>query len=213
MKNKLLFLIFLAFNTLSCSYQSEVDMSSLTPTVSEKEEIVDQLQGNYSSCRASPSYPGSYELNAVSVSGTTYTYISSLSASGTCSTTYYTSTNIYEINNASYVNASLNKEDIQLEFKVQSTSYSFNDNWYLSQNYCGFNDWALNVAKDVTGVPCNNLLSTYDSFHTSFKALNDLDYVQIKRTSTSIAHPAGFSESGDTPADARKSMLFEMSSI
>lgn len=209
MRTQIIFLMVVCLSTMSCSYEGN---RLILPSTDIKSEIISKLQGNYSSCAASQEYPGYYESNTLSVVGTTYSFSSTLSGSATCSTYYNTIVNTYEINNASYINASANTEDIQLEFKVKYVGIKFNDNYYISQNYCGLNNWALNVEKDVTGLPCANLLSGYDSFHTSFKAVDALEYVDIKRTSTSIWHPTANSESGDTALDSLKGLLAEMPS-
>ncbi len=208
MNTQMILLCILALTTLSCSYDSS--KTELSSSIDTKSEIIGKIQGNYSSCSASLNYPGYYDLNTVTVVGTTYTFSTTLSAAANCSTYYNKTTASYEINNASYINSAVNKEDIQIEFKVKSVALKFNDNYYISQNYCGLNNWVLNVEKDVTGLPCNDLLSTYDSFHTSFKAVDDLEYVNIKRTPTAIWHPTGFSESGDTAGDSLKSLPFEI---
>lgn len=200
-------LLIISLTTWSCSYN---DNKLSFESNAVKNEIINKIQGNYSSCAASSLYPGYYYLNTAIVSGSSYTYSTTLSSSSTCSTSLNTIRNTYEINDARYIDAALNKEDIQIEFKVKSVKVTFNHNYYVSQNYCGLNDWALNVEKNVTGLSCNDLLSTYDSFHSSFKAIDSLEYVNIKRTPTALWHPTDYAESGDSPSDAYKSLLFEM---
>jgi hypothetical protein len=212
MKTILFLMVTLIFTTFSCSSGSTDNGSITAPTIETKTEIINKIQGHFSTCAASQLYPGFFESNTVDVSGATYNFTATLSPLSDCSINYSVMTNTYEINNAKYVDSSLNKEDILIEFKVKAVKFSFNDNSYITENYCGFNDWVLNVEKDLTGLPCNNLLSTYDSFHTSFKSVDALEYLQLKRTGTSLWHPTAYSESGDSEMNARKSMLFEIPS-
>lgn len=185
-------------------------VESQTPTVEvpdNTDEIVTAMQGNYSACVTSPLYPGYYNKVSVNVSGTTFLHTLELSASNTCATYYWRQTFNYEIDKASY-RVSGDLKNINLDLKMVNFKLRWNNAGYMNANYdCDLTGWVLNQDKDLTGVECAEVISTYDSFHTSFKDVGDKEYFQIylgtilgqaSPSTTRLVMPIGYTQSGDS---------------
>jgi hypothetical protein len=177
----------------------------------ESAEIIQKLQGTYSACIVSPTYPGYWNKVVVTVTNNVYDYSFELSGNSACTSPYYHNTYKFEIDRATYTTPG-DTENINIDFKVTNLKIRYNLAYYIGQNYCGMTDWVLGVDKDVTGIACTNLLSLYDTFHNNFKSLNDFEYQQLKLTTTNLTLPFGYVQSGDSEA-ARKLLVVKTATI
>ena len=211
---KLFLTLLILLNFVSCNKQEASEEKSPTEDVviDPTSEIVALMQGNYSSCRASTLYGGYYNKVVINVSGTSMHVEYELSASATCATRYYRHTLEYEIVKADYKTAG-DSENILVDVKNKSFKLQWNFAWYVSQNYCGFNDWVINVDKDLTGVPCAGLLATYDPHHSSYPALDQMIYLEMQIKTTGLVYPIGTTTSGDTADDRLNTHMFESATV
>ncbi len=185
---------------------------STNPLNKEKETILNSLQGNYSGCKPSTKYLGYYNKIDIRAIDDNYHYEFELSAFSNCLNPYYRMKHHYKIHNASYESLG-NNIDIVLELKMVEFKLIFNHHYYISQNYCGFNDWMIGSERTLTGVSCLDLLSTYDSHHSQFLAQDESEFVKIKSTANSIFHPMSYDESGDSLSEIKSSDLKEVERI
>ncbi len=155
------------------------------------------MQGTHYGCVPSSLYPGYYsKITAITINNS-FIFSQELSASSTCATNYYKHTRTYEIAKAEYKTVG-DPNTIILTLKQKEVKYVFNHPYYVGLNYCGYTNWALGVEKILTGVTCVNMISTFDTFHTAFRALDEIEYQEINLTNTSITIPEGYVTSGDT---------------
>ncbi len=184
-------------------------------TTTEKDytnEIVADLQGNYDGCIASPIYGGYYNRLNVEINGKDLNYYFVLDNNSNCASPYYRNVLRFEIVKASYETEG-DTEIINLDLKAKYYGIIWHNASYVNANYCGWTDWVLGVEREVTGVYCLNLLSTYDTIHDTFRAVDEMEYMQIRHTPTSIAISIGTQESGDTFDDRRFTQRAEVPKI
>ena len=145
----ILILIF-SFTILSCAKKS--DTSSTTTTTTE-------LEGTWlSSCHSSGMY---YNLNTLTVTGTGVVFKKEMHNDSNCST---------DNNSQEWTFSSLSIGDaVTYESGTKTGAYfsmilsgatetpnsSYDVTWVNDNSYCGYSDWELNVAKDITGKTCD----------------------------------------------------------
>lgn len=206
-----LFLLIL-LTLASCDEKFTVVSPAETTVQDDTQNIVSSLQGTYSECMPSPSYGGYYNRIQVVINNNDYDYYFELHGNAACTSSLYRYTYSYEINKASYQTQG-NTEDINLDLKMKEFRIRYIHPFYIGQNHCGMNDWVSGVDKILTGVPCLSILSQYDTFHSSFKALGELEYIKIKIKTASLTIPFSYTESGDSPDDRKESVPLEIDKI
>ena len=141
-------MLFFSFAIFSCAKKD--DSSSTTSTT--------ELEGTWvASCFSSGSY---YKIDTVTVSGTGMVYKSEMHADSSCST---------DNNTQEWTYSSLSIGDaVTFESGTKTGAYfsmirsgatetpnsSYDVTWVNDNSYCGYSDWELNVAKDITGKTC-----------------------------------------------------------
>ena len=151
MKNFYIILIlFFSFAIFSCAKKS--DTSSTTTTTTE-------LEGTWvASCFSSGSY---YKIDTVTVSGTGMVYKSEMHADSSCSTDNNTQEWTYSslsIGDAvTYESGTNTGAYFSMIFSgaTETPNSSYDVTWVNDNSYCGYSDWELNVAKDITGKTCD----------------------------------------------------------
>lgn len=207
----------LSLNLLLVGCEVKFGETTTTPgaavnTISETEKIVTAMQGTYSGCVPSPVYGGYFNKVEIVVANNTIDYYFELSGNAACTSPYYRNRFQYEIDKAAYVTAG-NEEDINLDLKMKFMKITWNINGYVNAHYCGLNDWVLFQEKDVTGLACLDLISTYDTHHSSFKNVDDFEYIKIKLKTNSFTISIGVDESGDTVNDRKSTKQAEIPKI
>ena len=163
MKNIYIILIlFLSFSIFSCAKKS--DTSSTTTTTTE-------LEGTWlTSCYSSGSY---YKLYTLIVTGTGVVLKKEMHHDSNCSTDNNTQELTYSslsIGDAvTYDNGTKTGAyfSMILSGATETPNSSYDVTWVNDNSYCGYSDWELNVAKDITGKTCatmsanTKLLSRY----------------------------------------------------
>lgn len=213
---KHLLLASLMIVSISCKDKEDADSDTVpaveTPAVDNTATIIQSLQGTYSGCIPSPTYPGYYNKIEITITNATYDYYFELSGNASCTSPYYRFTSQFEISKADYETDG-DLENLKVDFKVKLFKIRYNLAYYINQHYCGMNDWVLGVEKILTGVPCISLLSGYDAHHSSFKALDEMEYQKIILKAGSITIPFGYDQSGDSDADRKISHPAEIPKI
>lgn len=210
MKNQFILILF-TFTLVSCGPNASVffendSLKKITNIEADDEttQILNLISGTYKECIASVMYPGYYSEITHSLTDEDVTLIQTLSASSNCSSPYYEMTSKYQVTKATYADAGLKIFNIDAKWK--SVAINFKHNYYIGQNYCGYTDWALNVTKDLTGVSCPALLS-YDTHHSSYKNLNDEEFLVYKVDVNTLSLPLGNDESGDSINERKNSQF------
>ncbi len=170
----------------------------------EKTEILGLISGTYEKCLPSVLYSGYYSKITHSLVGEDVSKIETLSNASDCSNPYYEETHKYKISDARYFDET--KKVFEIDAEWLSQEINFKHSYYISQNYCGYTDWALNVPKILSGVSCPTLLS-YDSYHTAFKDVGSEEFLIYKIDGNVLSIPLGYDESGDS-ANERKNSQF-----
>ena len=167
MKNIYIILIlFLSFTIISCAKKS--DTSSTTTTTTE-------LEGTWvTNCYASGS---SYYIQTVIVSGTDISKKKEQHTDSSCSTDYVLWEDTYDSlsigDEVTFSDATkghkFTLEVVSFKLTPQTASVVSALN---TDNSCGYSDWTLNTAKDITGKTCSS--TAYDVANTSVQGLYNL---------------------------------------
>ncbi|MFY7992515.1 MAG: hypothetical protein ACOVP4_04405 [Bacteriovoracaceae bacterium] len=208
--NRLFLLILLTL--ISCEERFTIVSTGGTTAQDDTQEIVASLQGTFNECIPSPSFPGYYNRVEVVINNNDYSYFFELHSNAICTSSFYRYTHTYEIDKASY-QIQGNTEDINLDLRMKEFRIRYIHPFYIGQNHCGMNDWVSGVDKILTGVSCLSILSQYDTFHSSFKAVDELEYIKIKIKTSSLTIPFGFIESGDSADERKESVPVEIDKI
>ena len=154
----------LSFAIYSCAKKSDSSSSSSTTT---------ELEGTWlASCFSSGSY---YKIDTLTVSGTGMEYKSERHSDSSCSSDNYTQDFTYSslsIGDAiTYDNGTKTGAyfSMILSGATETPNSSYDVTWVNDNSYCGYSDWELNVAKDITGKTCNS--STIISANTKLLSL------------------------------------------
>jgi len=150
MKNfYIILIIFFSFAIFSCAKKS--DTSSTTTTTTE-------LEGTWlTSCYSSGSY---YKLYTLIVTGTGVVLKKEMHHDSNCSTDNNTQEWTYSslsIGDAvTYDNGTKTGAYFSMIFSgaTETPNSSYDVTWVNDNSYCGYSDWELNVAKDITGKTC-----------------------------------------------------------
>ena len=150
MKNFYIILIlFLSFTIYSCAKKSDSSSSSSTTT---------ELEGTWlASCFSSGSY---YKIDTLTVSGTGMEYKSERHSDSSCSSDNYTQEWTYSslsIGDAvTFESGTKTGAWFTMIFSgaTETPNSSYDVTWVNDNSYCGYSDWELNVAKDITGKTC-----------------------------------------------------------
>ena len=141
--------MFLSFTIYSCAKKS--DTSSTTTTTTE-------LEGTWlTSCYSSGSY---YKLYTLIVTGTGVVLKKEMHHDSNCSTDNNTQEWTYSslsIGDAvTYDNGTKTGAyfSMILSGATETPNSSYDVTWVNDNSYCGYSDWELNVAKDITGKTC-----------------------------------------------------------
>ena len=164
MKNfYIILIIFFSFAIFSCAKKD--DSSSTTSTT--------ELEGTWvASCFSSGSY---YKIDTVTVSGTGMVYKSEMHADSSCSTDNNTQEWTYSSltigDTATYESGTKTGAWFTMIFSgaTETPNSSYDVTWVNDNSYCGYSDWELNVAKDITGKTC--VSSTIISANTKLLSL------------------------------------------
>ena len=137
----------LSFTIFSCAKKD--DSSSTTTTA---------LEGTWlSSCYSSGSY---YNLATLTVSGTGMVYKKEMHNDSNCSTDNNTQEWTYSSltigDTATYESGTKTGAWFTMIFSgaTETPNSSYDVTWVNDNSYCGYSDWELNVAKDITGKTC-----------------------------------------------------------
>ena len=156
-------ILFFSFTIFSCSKESDSSTSSTTT----------EIEGTWlTSCFSSGSY---YKIDTVTVSGTGMVYKSEMHADSSCSTDNNTQEWTYSslsIGDAvTYDNGTKTGAyfSMILSGATETPNSSYDVTWVNDNSYCGYSDWELNVAKDITGKTCGS--STIISANTKLLSL------------------------------------------
>ena len=161
----ILILIF-SFTILSCAKKSSTSSTATTTT---------ELEGTWvTNCYASGS---SYYIQTVIVSGTDISNKKEQHTDSSCSTDYVLWEDTYDSlsigDEVTFSDATkghqftLNVVNLKLTPQIASVVSSLN-----TDNSCGYSDWTLNTAKDITGKTCSS--TAYDVANTSVQGLYNL---------------------------------------
>lgn len=200
-------LSFCLFFLSSCMFDEFSDITVSEALVSS--EIVEKLQGSYTGCSASVEYPGYYFKVGVTIIGKEILQTIDMSTNSSCSDSpFYTIYYKYEFKKAAYEDKNAHPAVINVDLITRQVVFNFHHNYYVTQNYCGLNNWILNTSKDVTGISCADFLSTYDNFHTSFRANGEMYYSLIRlHLNGAIETSTGYGKSGDSPSERNDSIM------
>ena len=153
----------LSFTIFSCAKKDE--SSSTTSTTA--------LEGTWlSSCHSSGMY---YNLNTLTVTGTGVVFKKEMHNDSNCSTDNNTQELTYSslsIGDAvTYDNGTKTGAYFSMIFSgaTETPNSSYDVTWVNDNSYCGYSDWELNVAKDITGKTCEG--STNMSANTKLLSL------------------------------------------
>ena len=161
----ILILIF-SFTILSCAKKS--DTSSTTTTTTE-------VEGTWlKSCYSSGSY---YRINTITVTGTDVVAKYEWHTDSSCSTDYALWEDTYDSlsigDEVTFSDATkghkFTLEVVSFKLTPQTASVVSALN---TDNSCGYSDWTLNTAKDITGKTCSS--TAYDVANTSVQGLYNL---------------------------------------
>ena len=137
-----------SFTIFSCAKKDE--SSSTTSTTA--------LEGTWlSSCHSSGMY---YNLNTLTVTGTGVVFKKEMHNDSNCSTDNNTQEWTYSslsIGDAvTYESGTKTGAYFSMIFSgaTETPNSSYDVTWVNDNSYCGYSDWELNVAKDITGKTC-----------------------------------------------------------
>ena len=145
-----LVILFLSFTIFSCAKKSDDSSSSSTSTT--------ELEGTWlSSCYSGT---GFYYISTVTVSGTSFVLKHEGHNDSNCSTDNYTHLWTYSSlsigDGVTYESGT--KTGAYFSMILSSVTETMNSSYdatYANNNsYCGYSDWELNVAKDISGKTC-----------------------------------------------------------
>ena len=166
MKNIYIILIFIfSFTIFSCAKKS--DTSSTTTTT--------EVEGTWlTNCFQSGDY---YHIHSATVSGTDVVVKYEWHTDSGCSTDYVMWEETYDSlsigDEVTFSDATkghqftLNVVNLKLTPQIASVVSALN-----TDNSCGYSDWTLNTAKDITGKTCSS--TAYDVANTSVQGLYNL---------------------------------------
>ena len=138
----------LSFTIFSCAKKDE--SSSTTSTTA--------LEGTWlSSCHSSGMY---YNLNTLTVTGTGVVFKKEMHNDSNCSTD--NNSQEWTFSSLSIGDAVTYENDTKtgayfsmiLSGATETPNSSYDVTWVNDNSYCGYSDWELNVAKDITGKTC-----------------------------------------------------------
>ena len=192
MKNfYIILIIFFSFAIFSCAKKSDSSSSSSTT----------ELEGTWlTSCFSSGSY---YVIDTLTVSGTGMEYKSERHADSSCSSDNYTQEFTYSslsIGDAvTYESGTKTGAYFSMTVSgvTETQNNSYEVNW--ANGYCGYSDWELNVAKDITGKTCGS--TTYVSANTKLLS-------RYKNQSSNIINLSSFNIESDGYPDSVSSLDF-----
>ena len=195
MKNfYIILIIFFSFAIFSCAKKS--DTSSTTTTTTE-------LEGTWlTSCYSSGSY---YKLYTLIVTGTGVVLKKEMHHDSNCSTDNNTQELTYSslsIGDAvTYDNGTKTGAYFSMIFSgaTETPNSSYDVTWVNDNSYCGYSDWELNVAKDITGKTCGS--TTYVSANTKLLG-------RYKNQSSNIINLSSFNIESDGYPDSVSSLDF-----
>ena len=155
-----------SFTILSCAKKSSTSSTATTTT---------ELEGTWvTNCYASGS---SYYIQTIIVSGTDISKKKEQHTDSSCSTDYVLWEDTYDSlsigDEVTFSDATkghqftLNVVNLKLTPQTASVVSALN-----TDNSCGYSDWTLNTAKDITGKTCSS--TTYDVANTSVQGLYNL---------------------------------------
>ena len=162
----ILILIF-SFTILSCAKKSDSSSTSTTTTT--------ELEGTWvTSCFSSG---GAYRINTITVTGTDVVGKYEWYTDSSCSTDYALWEDTYDSlsigDEVTFSDATkghkFTSEVVSFKLTLQTASAV---SVYNSVNYCGYSDWALNTAKDYSGITCSGI--AYAVANTSVQGLYNL---------------------------------------
>ena len=168
MKNIYIILIlFLSFTIYSCAKKSDTS-STTTPTTSE-------VEGTWvTSCFLSG---GVYRMHTITVTGTDIVVKFEWHSDSNCSTDYALYEDTYDNlvigDEITFSDATkghqFTSDLVSFKLTLQSSSAV---STYNTANFCGYSDWALNTAKDYSGITCDG--TAYAAANTSTQGLYNL---------------------------------------
>jgi len=162
----ILILIF-SFTILSCAKKSDSSSTSTTTTT--------ELEGTWvTSCFLSG---GAYRINTITVTGTDVVGKYEWHTDSSCSTDSTLWEDTYDSlsigDEVTFSDATkghkFTLEVVSFKLTLQTASAV---SVYNSVNYCGYSDWALNTAKDYSGITCSGI--AYAVANTSVQGLYNL---------------------------------------
>ena len=168
MKNIYIILILIfSFTIISCAKKSDTSSTSTTTTT--------EVEGTWvTSCFLSG---GVYRINTITVTGTDVVVKYEWHTDSNCSTDYALWEDTYDSlsigDEVTFSDATkghkFTLEVVSFKLTPQSASAV---SVYNSVNYCGYSDWALNTAKDYSGITCSGI--AYAVANTSAQGLYNL---------------------------------------
>lgn len=207
MNKILLFINLIILSSCIVSQQDDriLSISKSNPAQIDLSNWINISKGNYLSCIPDTVFAGFFTEASVTITDFDLILSKSLSSNSDCSNPFYISEEKHRFSDAFLVTN--NTYDVELvaesnKFTIKAGAFAA---WYISQNYCGFADWAVDVTKDITGLSCPKYLVS-DPFHSSIRTFGELSYISLEIDSSgNILFPYRFDiESGDTLNDAYK---------
>ena len=168
MKNIYIILILIfSFTIISCAKKSDTSSTSTTTTT--------EVEGTWvTSCFLSG---GVYRINTITVTGTDVVVKYEWHSDSNCSTDYALWEDTYDSlsigDEVTFSDATkghkFTLEVVSFKLTPQSASAVSTVN---TANFCGYSDWALNTAKDYSGITCSGI--AYAVANTSAQGLYNL---------------------------------------
>ena len=162
----ILILIF-SFTILSCAKKSDTSSTSTTTTT--------EVEGTWiTNCFQSGSY---YNIQTITVTGTDVVVKREWHTDSSCSTDYALWEDTYDSlsigDEVTFSDATkghkFTSEVVSFKLTLQTASAVSATN---TANFCGYSDWALNTAKDYSGITCDG--TAYAVANTSAQGLYNL---------------------------------------
>ena len=170
MKNIYIILIlFLSFTIISCAKKSDTSSTTTTTTTTT------ELEGTWlTSCSSSGSY---YKIYTIIVTGTDVVVKTESHTDSSCSTDFAMWEDTYDNlaigDEVTFSDATkghkFTSEVVSFKLTLQTASAVSATN---TANFCGYSDWALNTAKDYSGITCDG--TAYAAANTSTQGLYNL---------------------------------------
>ena len=168
MKNIYIILILIfSFTIISCAKKSDTSSTSTTKTT--------EVEGTWvTSCFLSG---GFYRINTITVTGTDVVVKYEWHSDSSCSTDYALWEDTYDSlsigDEVTFSDATkghkFTSEVVSFKLTLQTASAVSATN---TANFCGYSDWALNTAKDYTGITCSG--TAYAVANTSVQGMYNL---------------------------------------